>query len=116
MNTLVINEKKLQYVGLPLAAFTFEHPHWGGLTNFLCGNEKLALGKKIYLYSIEDCFGWMKKWFANPNVICGYVLDYSTKTIYYSDQAALDYLLKKLFPKNKEENYFENFIQKNFSI
>lgn len=113
MKEIVINEKTLQYIGLPLTAFIFDG-YWCGRSNFLCSSKSEKTN--IELNSVEDCFCWMKYWTEAGDYVCGYVLDHSTRTVYYDKQQALDYLLKTSFPKRNEENFFENFIQKDFSI
>lgn len=112
--SIIINEKSLQYVGLPLTAVIFDGQYWGGRSNFLGSDEREKTN--ISLENIEDCFQWMKRWSNGGDYLYGYVLDYSTKIIYYDKQEALDYILKKVFPKLKEENFFERFVQIDFSV
>ncbi len=113
MKTLVVNGKELKYVGLPLNVTVFDGKYYSGRTNFLCSNEKIKT--EIDLMDLEDCFRWMKTWSAMDDYIHGYVLDYSTKTIYYDKQEALDHLFNLVFPIRQEENFFEHFTQKDFS-
>lgn len=112
MEELIINGKGFKYFGQPLSAVIFDGSYWGGRSNFLASNETQKTETDVQ--SLEDCFVWMKRWSEETDYVCGYVLDYSSKTIYYDKQESLDYLLKKSFPKLGKENYFDKFIEKNF--
>lgn len=114
MKNLIINSKTFVHIGEPLEAFIFDGEYWGGRSNFLASNEKEKTS--IDLENLEDCFAWMSRWSNESDYVRGYVLDYSTKTIYYDKEEAKDYLLKRAFPKRGEENYFDKFVQRDFSV
>ena len=110
MKKLVINGQILNYVGSPLQVTARETDgNAGGRTNFLCSNEKLKTD--INLANLNECLYWLKQWSKEEDHEFGYILDYSTKTVYYNKDEVKDYLLNTRFPVRKIENYFETFIK-----
>ena len=113
MKTIIINEKPLQYVKLPLQAWTYDKDGWGGRSNLLASNETTK--RKASLKDLDDCFAWMKKWMADDDYQYGYVIDFSTRTIYYDSEEALAHILQKKVPKRNWDGFFKTFVQKDFS-
>lgn len=113
MDSIEINGKILQHTGLPLAIYILEDGSWGGRTNFLCSNETEK--NDADLIDLNDCFYWMKKWFTEDSCQGGYILDFSTKTIYYDTPETLAILQEKKIPKRKWDGYFQTFTQMDFS-
>jgi|GEM_PF-2102090 len=111
-NNLEINGESFRYVGKPLDAFVLISGYWSGRSNLLPNN---LADRKIALKNLEDCFKWIKHWLGFRDCDGAYVLDYSTKTVYYDTQETLDDLLQETIPKQGKENFFEHFVQKDFS-
>lgn len=112
MEKLTINGNTFSYVGQPLTAMVFDGMNYMGRSNVSNKNQE-DMGA-ISLNNLDDAFKYMKEWIQDEEYAYGYVLDYSTKTIYYDDDRVLDYLLKKVFPKLEKENYFKIFTKMNF--
>lgn len=113
MEILEINGEQQQYIGAPLVAFMFDGDAWAGRSNFLASNQTTK--NTIDLTDLQDCFKWMKKWSADSDYKSGYILDFSSKTVYYDTQDALVHLKEKKIPKRKWDNYFTSFKQMNFA-
>ncbi len=113
METLTINGKANRHVGLPLAAYTQDGESWSGNSNILTDHESTRTN--IHLNGLTDCFWWMKEWNKEEDVKAGFVLDFTTKTAYYDNNTSLAYIKEKFIPAQKWENYFEHFIQKDFT-
>lgn len=113
MEKLFINGIEYQFLGEPLEAFTYDGELWGGRSNFLQDSESNKT--KADLLNIQDCFVWMNKWSLEEDYICGYILDFSKKIVYYDTDEAYFHLFKRTFPKLKMENYFTQFVKRDFT-
>ncbi|MEI7451866.1 MAG: hypothetical protein WCK37_01535 [Candidatus Falkowbacteria bacterium] len=109
---IIVNGKELEYHGQPLQAFVFDGEAWGGRSNFI---EEGVSGKNIScLRDTSNCFWWIKNWILLEGDKYGYVLDYYNQVVYYDKIEALDYLQKDYFLVHGLNDYFVEFIQKDF--
>lgn len=112
-STLTIEGKAWTFVGPPLEILVLDgepDPMWSGRTNHLFSGRN---DEEVQLIDLNDCFNYMKQWSAESDYVCGYVLDFSTGTVYYDKEKARE-RLERTLPKKKLEKYFVNFIQRSF--
>lgn len=112
MGTLIINNEEHKYIGEPLVVFMLSGGVWGGNSNFLSKDSKK---KKQRLLNIQHCFRCMNDWTKEEGYTCGYILDYAKKIVYYDTMEAYFHLTNRVFPKRNLENYFEQFIKRDFT-
>jgi len=112
MPQITINGKPLHYVETPLAAYYYDGECWAGRSN--C--EPCNAPASLQFNSLDECFQEISRWKieAGSNYRYGYVMDYDSFAIYYDQEEALQYLTRKVIPKQKLDGYFQKFVQKKF--
>lgn len=100
MNCLQINGQNFFFIDKPLAiGYQRENLGWICESNFIPD-----FSPKGILVDVEACFSKLKQ----QQYLCAYVADYSTRTLYYDKDEALEHVFGILALKG-QENYFINF-------
>ncbi len=87
---------------------------WAGRRMALATPENANSGTRMARGYLSDCFLIMKLWFKDKFTKHGYILDYSTKTIYYDNSEALQYLQNEVLPAKGLENFFVHIVKLSF--
>lgn len=118
VKTLFVGGIEVRYVGKPIEAMVKHlcngRPGWGGNGNVLCSGQESGT---VTFNNLEDCIRLMQTWMQDKDKnlmpVCGFIIDYEKRTIYYDTDEALEYAIEKVF-SGDEQKYFTELIKYDF--